>query len=169
MSSEFKDWYNDFSDEQKRNYELCMKYPILVPRHVWTGEEVEDYDYSYTKLDAMPEVWKNTFGEQWVAEVQEVVNKLSEADRDKVYITDIKEKYGRLETYFSYYTDELDEIIKKYYKISRSICIQCGKPATKVTTGWINSYCDDCAEKFAKYEYFADINEFYRSDDDGNN
>ena len=169
MSSEFKDWYNDFSEEQKKNYELCMKYPILIPRNSFTREELEDYDYTFTQLDAMPHAWRITFGEQWAIDVQEVINKLPLDERDKIYVTQIKEKYGRLETYFSCYTDELDEVIKKYYKISRGICIKCGKPATKVTTGWISSWCDDCAEEFAKYEYFADINEFYRSDDDGDN
>ena len=65
--------------------------------------------------------------------------------------------------------EEVRKVISKYEEISKYVCKRCGKPATKVTTGWISSYCDECAGKLAKYEYFADINEFYGSDDNGNN
>ena len=31
MSNEYKDWLNDLSPEQRANYDICMKYPILIP------------------------------------------------------------------------------------------------------------------------------------------
>ena len=76
MSNAFKDWLNDFSEKQRKNYELCMKYPILVPRNVWTGKEVDDYDYEYTMLDHIDDGWRIAFGEEWVKEVQDAINKL---------------------------------------------------------------------------------------------
>ena len=30
-------------------------------------------------------------------------------------------------------------------------CIVCGKPATKMSTGWISPYCDDCVNPNRKY------------------
>lgn len=36
------------------------------------------------------------------------------------------------------------EILGKYADLSRRTCIVCGKPATRITTGWISPYCDDC-------------------------
>ena len=35
-----------------------------MPRNRWTGEVPEDYDYSYTELDSMPDGWRKAFGEQ---------------------------------------------------------------------------------------------------------
>lgn len=35
-------------------------------------------------------------------------------------------------------------IIEKYSEISYKTCINCGKSATKISTGWISPYCDNC-------------------------
>lgn len=145
MSNEFKDCCDDFSDEQKKNYELCIKYPILVPKNVWTGKEVKDYDYEYTMLDHIEDGWRIAFGEEWAKEVQDAINKIPEDDIDKIYITQLKEKFGQFRQYFSYYTDELAAVVHKYEELSKKTCIKCGKPATKIDTRWIAPYCDDCA------------------------
>lgn len=147
MSTECKDWLADLSDEQKRNYELCMKYPILIPHSCWTGEVAKDYMYEFTKLDSIPTGWRIAFGEQWAAEVQEAVNKMPKEKQDKIMIMDLKEKYGSFRQDFNYYTKELVEVIDKYEKLSRRICIRCGTPATKISLGWISPYCDVCSEK----------------------
>lgn len=165
MSNEFKDWYNDMSKTQKANYELCMKYPILIPRNRFTGKEVDDYQYEFTELDGMPKGWRIAFGEQWAKEIQDAINLLPEEDREKARITDIKEKYGCLRTYFSGYTDEMNEVISKYELMSERICIDCGQPATKITTGWISPFCDKCVEKY-KFESCEDIDEFYKKWED---
>ena len=36
------------------------------------------------------------------------------------------------------------DIIHKYEQISAKTCGVCGKPATKISKGWIYPYCDDC-------------------------
>ena len=156
MSNEFKDWINDFSEEQKKNYELCIKYPILVPKNVLTGKEVKDYDYNYTMLDLIPDGWRTAFGEEWANEVQCAINKLPEYGRDRIYITQLKEKYGEFRQYFSYYTDELVAVISKYELLSKITCIECGNHATKVSTNWISPYCDECAKNI-RHEVFRDI------------
>lgn len=160
MSNEFKDWYNDFSEDQKKNYELCMKYPILIPHNRWWGTVHPDFNYDHTELDGMPNGWRIAFGEDWARDVQEVINKLPKDVRDKVYITDVKEKFGYLHNYFSYYTDELREVLRKYEKLSARTCIHCGKPATKISTGWISPWCDDCVLKI--HDDYIDIDEWFK-------
>lgn len=164
MSNEYKNWLNDLTDEQKKNYELCMKYPILIPTNRWTGETWDDYMYESTELDNMPTGWRIAFGEQWAAEVQETINKLPKKAQETIRIMDLKEKYGYLHQYFSHYTDELDQVINKYTLLSERTCIRCGAPATKISCGWISPWCDACAEKIP-YK-MVDINEWFREDED---
>lgn len=146
------------------NYELCMKYPILIPRSRWLGTVADDFNYDHTELDAMPEGWKIAFGEQWAKDIQDTINKIPEDIRGLVYITDIKEKFGYLNSYFSYYTDELSDVIRKYEKLSKRICIRCGAPATKISTGWISPWCDECASMIYGT---VDIEEWFKGDVDG--
>lgn len=83
---------------------------------------------------------------------------------DKYRITQIKEKYGTLRWYDLGCTERmLHEIIPKYERLSARICIQCGEPATKISTGWISPYCDICADKIGHYEQFVPIDVFHKS------
>lgn len=151
----------------EKNKELCEKYPFLVPRNVWTDEVPEDYDYSWTRLDELESGWRIAFGEQLCEELKEA---LAQADYvDKFRFTTIKEKWGGLRLDNFGCNQEAWDVIHKYERLSKYTCGRCGNPATKVSTGWIYPHCNECADKYAKYEYFADINEFYGSDDDGNN
>lgn len=164
MSNEYKDWLADFTEKQRKNYELCMKYPILIPRHRWWGTVHDSFNYDYTELDGMPNGWRIAFGEDWAKEIQEAINKLPKEERDKIYITDLKEKFGFLHCYFSHYTDDLDKVIRKYEKISLGTCINCGKPATKISTGWISPWCDSCSKKI--YDKCMDIDEWFKKCED---
>lgn len=167
MSNAFKDWYNDFSEEEKKNYELCMQYPILIPHSRWLGTVSPDFNYERTELDSMPDGWRIAFGEQWAKDIQDVLNKIPEDVRDMVYITDIKEKFGYLHSYFSYYTDELNDVVRKYENLSKRICIRCGAPATKMSTGWISPWCDNCAMQFPGRT--VSIEEWLERDEYGDN
>ena len=103
------------------NKELIKRYPFLLPRNRWTGEIPEDYDYSYTELDAMPDGWRNAFGERMC---QEIRNALIEEDYLNEYrISQIKEKYGTLRWYDFGATRKVYDIISKYGYISGFICI----------------------------------------------
>lgn len=151
----------------EKNKELCEKYSFLIPRNVWTDEVCEDYDYSYTRLDDLEQGWKIAFGERLCEELKDALAKANYVD--KFRFTDIKEKWGHLCLYNFGCNQEAWDVIHKYERMSKYVCKQCGKPATKVSIGWISSYCDDCAEKLNRYEEFVDINKYYRSDIDGNN
>ena len=164
MSNEYKDWIEDFSEEQKKNYELCVKYHFLVPRDVFTGEEDNDYFYEYTCMDDIPDGWRISFGEEWARDVQDAINKMPKEERDKTYVWQLKEKYGMFTQYFSHYTDELNSVIQKYSLLSARTCIDCGAPATKISQNWISPYCDKCAEKVC--DKFVNIEEWFNGGDE---
>lgn len=141
--------------KQKKNKALCERYPFLIPRNVWTGKRITDgagldsdsdkvpeYNYEWTLLDNMPEGWRKAFGEQMCEEMREAL--IDEGRLDDYVITDIKEKYGGLRWYSYEETARTIKIIHKYEELSHRTCIRCGAPATVVTTGWINPYCDNC-------------------------
>lgn len=156
----FKMYSDVITDELiQKNKALIERYPFLLPRNRFTGKVVADYDYSFTELDDMPDGWRKAFGEQMCEELREA---LIIAERlDEYRISDIKEKFGFLHWYDFGNTQEGYDVISKYEKLSKRICISCGKPATKISTGWISPYCDDCADKISSYENFVDIDEFY--------
>ena len=133
----------------EENKELCKNYPWLYPRNVWTDEPVEDYDYSYTLLDDMPNGWRIAFGKQMCEEINNVLKKADWVN--KYRIIQIKEKFGSLRWYDSTVpaeiSDEIQDIIEKYEEISARTCISCGKPATRISTGWICPWCDDCSKE----------------------
>lgn len=143
--------------EKEYNKQLCKKYPFLLPRNRWTGLVHPDYDYSYTELDAMPDGWRKAFGEQICEEIKQELEENNLLDQYR--ISQIKEKYGRLCWYDFGCTEKmLHEIIPKYEELSKHTCICCGKPATKMTLGWISPYCDDCCPMS---EYATSIDEYF--------
>lgn len=79
------------------NKALIERYPFMRPRNVWTGEAIEDYDYSWTLADDIPDGWRIAFGDQMLEELREELIKFD-------YLNDyrplqIKEKYGTLRWY----------------------------------------------------------------------
>ena len=143
--------------------ELCKKYPFLIPWNrrsgtlitegqsygYWPGTaiEVPKYDFEYTELDMMPEGWRIAFGEKMCEEIKDaLLREGGETALHEYRIADIKEKFGCLCWYDYYSSEEIEMIIRKYELISMNTCINCGKEATRVTTGWISPYCDECCE-----------------------
>lgn len=144
---------------QRKNKKLVERYPFLLPRDVFTYEPLEDYDYSWTELDDMPNGWKKAFGEQMCKEICEDLK----ASNIKDYrILQIKEKYGTLRWYGSVETDRLCGIIHKYENLSMVTCISCGKPAAKISKGWISPFCDKCAKKMKNVQ-FTSIGEYIKA------
>ena len=138
------------TEAAEKNRELCERFPFLIPRNVFTDEKDPDYEkYEYTELDAMPEGWRKAFGEQMC---QEIMDELVANDMvDSYRILQIKEKYGELRWYDNGFTTNGFDIIEKYSQLSRKTCIHCGKPATRITLGWISPFCDDCCPKNLKW------------------
>lgn len=146
------------SEKTAANRKLIERYPFLMPHNRWTDKIPEDFDYSYTELDAMPYGWRKAFGEQLCDEIREELIRVGYLE--KYRITQIKEKYGSLRWYDFGCTEKMaNEIIPRYTRLSKKICIVCGAPATKKYLGWISPYCDACAAEIDDEEYFVPIEE----------
>ena len=120
----------------------------------WIDDKVLDKIFflpSYTELDAMESGWRKAFGIQMCKEIKAELKK--HKFLYKYRITQIKEKWGYLHWYDSGTPKDskIYDIIRKYEQISAKTCIVCGKPATKMSTGWISPYCDDCVVPDRKY------------------
>jgi hypothetical protein len=138
----------------QENKHLISRYPFLMPRNRFTDEVPEDYDFSYTELDSMPDGWRNAFGTQMCEDIREILLKAKYLKRYR--IAQIKEKFGRIRWYDngtpdSIY-DEIGNCIKKYEEISGRTCILCGEPAVGVTRGWISPFCENHGMKLYPFE-----------------
>lgn len=142
--------------KKEYNRALCDRYPFLIPSNPWSGkritegagfwpgapEDIPEYDFEYTELDLMAAGWRKAFG---ILLCDELLTELLRANALELYrITDIKEKRGFLRWYDNGNTEHGYRIIGKYQHLSRFTCIDCGRPAAKVTLGWISPYCDAC-------------------------
>ncbi len=136
---------------------LCKHYPFLQLRNPWTDKLIKS-DY-YTNLDEMPNGWRRAFGQEMCEEIRKVLIKGNYLYDYRV--VQIKEKFGALCWYDNGAPDsiyrELQDIIYKYEEISKHTCIWCGRPATKISLGWISPWCDNCAKRMGGK--FRDINE----------
>ena len=136
-----------------KNKALCERYPYLIPRNVWTDEISEDYDYSFIHGDyELPNGWMPLF----IQMCEDIRQPLIDANYlDKFRFSQIKEKYDTMRCYNFGAPDTVNEIISNYEYISQYICQKCGSPADIVTTGWITSYCKDCASKTFGADFLA--------------
>ena len=139
--------------EKIYNKALCERYPFLIVHNNWT--RIPEEDCNYIILDLMPSGWRRAFGLQMCEEIRRIL-----IEYDFLYdyeIVDIKEKYGELRWYDFGAPDEVYNIINKYRKLSKKICICCGQPATKISMGWISPWCDKCADKLSANTGFESI------------
>lgn len=137
------------------NKALIEEFPFLLPRNRWTDKVPDDYDFSYTELDNMPDGWRSAFGLQMCRALKEILVK-AEALTD-YRITDIKEKYGTLRWYDNGFPVKAKKEYLawqfKYWDLSRRTCIKCGATATKTSVGYIAPYCTECASKMSFVEF----------------
>ena len=140
-------------DSRNENRRLIEQYPFLRPWGICPT------DFESTKLDTMPTGWRSAFGEELCKEIMEELTRNNCVDSYR--IVQIKEKHGALRWYAQGGTERIHrEIVPKYEKLSRRICIQCGQSATLVTLDWTAPWCDACAEQLGRQKC-ADIDAFY--------
>lgn len=155
---------------KEENIQLCKRYPFLIPRNRFSGKRITEgagfwpgspdtipeWDYDFTELDDMPVGWRKAFGDQLCEELKAALEKAGLMDT--YAIDQIKEKYGELCWYDHGGNDETAEITRKYERLSARTCIVCGKPATKISKGWISPYCDVCIGD----DPYIPIQEYYK-------
>ena len=140
----------------KKNRRLVKQFPFLLPRNIFTDKTPEDYCYTHTLLDLLPDTWYKAFGEDLCKDLKKIL--IEDGLLDDFRIEEIKEKYGTLRIYTNFTSDKIDEVLRKYEDLSMMTCICCGKPATHYnTSGWINFVCKNCAEKDSRKLTIEDI------------
>lgn len=128
---------------------LCIRFPFLYIKE-WSyrsekpefGWKIWKYIPEFTWLDDMPEGWRKNFGIQMCRDIRKEL--IKNHYLFKYTVVQVKEKFGGLRWYDDGAPGRVHDIVEDYASKSYYICINCGKPATKYTTGWICPYCDDC-------------------------
>ena len=88
------------------------------------------------------EGWKHLY-----EPILEYIVKFNEEHKDNpIEVHQIKEKFGELRVYLSYYTDELSKMIDNAEEESEKTCEICGKHINGpiVEHNWIYPMCDEC-------------------------
>lgn len=99
-------------------------------------------------INELPDGWVISFILEWAIEIQKYLDTLEPEKRNQFQVIQLKEKYGSFRQYFSFYTPELQEIIKKYENVAEHTCISCGREGKMRTDlDWISPYCDECYER----------------------
>lgn len=152
------DGFKENNNILNKNEKLIKQYPFLrIDKACWWNPISEKYNIGYTWLDELEPGWKAAFGECLCKELKKSIEE--DGCADEFHFLQIKEKFGYLRLYASGYGDKTKEILAKYEELSKYICGHCGKTATKVTTGWIYPFCDECVKKI--HDKSVDIWEFY--------
>ena len=141
MSSEYKDWINDTTSE---NRILIKKFPYLLPDN-YKGH-LDKFNYTFTKLDEMPSGWRDITLDAF-KEINEILFNTGTADIFN--ILQIKEKHYMPRIYYYFGDDELGEIpknlsqnvtraeagievvLKDLERKSAFVCMNCGAPIEK--------------------------------------
>lgn len=121
--------------------DLLEELPFLYPRNVWTGEKMEDFDFEdVPDVEGLPEGWQGLF----LQCCRDLVEPLKENNQlESFYFTQTKEKYGSMRMYHNGTSEQAQRILDKYENLSTFTCCVCGKPATKLSLGWVCPYCEE--------------------------
>lgn len=128
-----------------KNWFVCKRYPWLKINNV--GYHWLDNRYISTWYDEIPSGWRKRFGKQLIRDIDKYlkVNKITD-----YHIDQVKEKFGELRWYDNSDKNFYEQVFKKYETLSRYTCINCGRPAEYLSTGWITPYCGKCVKKIQK-------------------
>lgn len=140
---------------KEENKALIERMPYLMPRNVFTDEVVDNYDYEYIRGEyELPDGWLRLFLQM----CEDIREPLIKADHLSSFrFSQIKEKWGRMECYNFGAPQTVHDIIDDYRYVSKFICCVCGKPATKQTCCWVESYCDNCFKGSTQQDDFVEI------------
>ena len=147
--------------------------PIVINRWKWIQYKLLRFFHNYflqvifciptyNELDSLDYGWRKAFGIQICKEIKRAL--LNEVGVKGLYsyrIADIKEKNGSLVWSDFGATREVSKIIAKYEYISARTCIECGKTADGMSTGYILPYCKNCANGTELDMYYTKEMPFY--------
>ena len=134
------------------NAMLCLRYPFLTSWHTSHGiDDFEDEEHNwfeYTRFAEIPDGWAYRFGLELCEDLRNQAwdenPKTWEYRMCEMTLSQTKEKFGTLRTYWSTYGPKSQDVLSIYEEISAITCIKCGRAdKTRLTSGWISPYCWD--------------------------
>lgn len=78
---------------------------------------------------------------------------LPENLRKEMKASQVKEKFGGLRFYMTYYNEDMAKLISQAERDSYHICEECGKPGQLIQAGWLYTSCKDCAKPEHKNQF----------------
>jgi len=79
----------------------------------------------------------------WFDIIENLLIELTKLGKQDLYITQLKEKFGTLRVYLSYYVPEAENLVKEAEKASETACEICGKEGKLITSGWYSVRCKE--------------------------
>lgn len=131
----------DFDEIERSALDLSRCFPNVFRRH--------------TALYGVPYGWHSIlykFGPELERESIMAYDELDvfakEHTPEPLYLTYAKEKWGRLDLSFSYYSDKIIDISSAIEDESMKVCQECGRSGfCKPIGGWYITLCDRCRPK----------------------
>lgn len=113
---------------------------------------MRNYNYRFIKAD--PDFQSNLMGfgydcgPGWDKIISDLFDKLDKIVDDDFEILQVKEKFGYLNVYTNYGTDEIFKLIDDAMNKSATVCENCGEPGSiRLRNGWYSALCDKCFSK----------------------
>lgn len=131
----------------EENRKLVEELPFIRLNRWVDGKTVPDDKFEYTEIDNLPPGWRNIAIDMFREIKKYLLEHGGQEALDTFRIEQLKEKFGSIRCYYWPDEDGISEIIQKHEWRSEITCCECGKPATRMSTGWICPYCDDCGSK----------------------
>lgn len=105
-------------------------------------------------IEASPHLYGDNFyfecGDGWfdillaaTIKLDRLIRMYPKSIRQDIAALQVKEKYGALRFYISYYTEEIDEVIDAVEKQSAKICEVCGKEGSIKGALWLYAACEE--------------------------
>jgi len=90
----------------------------------------------------------------WYPKIKELENQICELllDHPRAHFIpyQLKEKFGSFILFFTASDDigdQVESLVNDLYEWSQTHCFYCGAPATLVSRGWVQYYCNKCAQE----------------------
>ena len=97
----------------------------------------------YNYIQDIPNGWLKNFGVEMLDDLKCAMGK----NYNLFHCLDVKEKYGELVIYFDIWSDEVENVLTKYQKRSRQICLKCGEKVDRINKNLQIPICDFCLKK----------------------
>ena len=128
----------------KKDEALCKKYPNLYKDRSKSPQET-CMCWGFSCGDG----WYDLIDKLSAKLEKEIIKFKEENPEEEEYpaAAQVKEKFSMLRFYMTYYTKEMDELIKEAETKSSTICEDCGQPGEYRPGGWVRTLCDNCNTK----------------------